>query len=98
MLSMVDSREGIPRNRFLFARGKVFCMIGPKGFFALAIPLTLSVYSLLLNIFVPDFQLVSIWISASLTAVFCIVSALVLLRLSENEEEKLVSDHMNMEE
>lgn len=71
-------------------------MIGPKGFFALAIPLTLSVYSLLLSIW--GITILPIWASAILVVVFGAVSVAALLRLAEKEEMKLLSDHMRITE
>ncbi len=73
-------------------------MIGPKSFLALAVPLTLSLYSLFLNIFAPNLGFVSIWISRAFVLTFGLVSVVYLLRVSEKEEEKLVSDHMNIRE
>ncbi len=72
-------------------------MIKPKGFFALVVPLTLSVYSLLLNVWGIANIPIPTWGSVVLTIVFGTVVVVSLLRLSEREEEKLLSDHMNIQ-
>ncbi len=69
-------------------------MIGPKGFFALAVPLTFSMYMLLLG--VQGKGILSIWISGSMVTIFSVLTVVALLRLGEKEEERLLSDHMHI--
>lgn len=71
-------------------------MIRPKAFFALAIPVTFSFYSLLMNLMVPGSSIISLWSSLALAFFFCVISIAVLIKISESEEEKLISDHMNI--
>jgi len=68
-------------------------MISAKGFMVLCVPLTISIYLLLLNIL--GYGIVPIWISLPLTLVFGGISVVVLLIVSEREEKRLLSDHMN---
>lgn len=68
-------------------------MIGPKPFLILCLPLTGSIYLLLLNLTGTGF--VSIWISLGLTGLFAVISIITLLRISEKEEEKVLSDQMH---
>ncbi len=72
-------------------------MIGAKFFLLLTVPLTLSVYLLMLSIF-HGITIISQWFSLGLVILLISISIVGLLRISEKEEEALLSDHMNIRE
>ncbi|MFB6216323.1 MAG: hypothetical protein ABEJ72_05050, partial [Candidatus Aenigmatarchaeota archaeon] len=80
-----------PRQLFIH-RPKIKTMLNLKMFLALDIPLTVSFYSLVLNV-LKGSSFVSLPVSIVLCTVFLVISVLSIMHVTEKEEIKIISDH-----